>query len=176
MYIIDMPQFPLDVRAWSTQHVDNMSHAVGNACIWKDPWYTVMLVRGPNRRRDFHTNPTPEIFYQVTGTMTLRVMCSAEHAYEWKKTERDIVIGPGELYILPPGVPHQPRRPKDSLGIVIEHTRQPHELDAFEWYCPVCNRRMHRVESHMKDLGAQLTRMLVTEGSQAVCVPCRSKL
>ena len=52
---------------------------------------------------------------------------------------RDIPIRAGEIFLLPPRVPHSPQRMPDSIGLVIERKRLPHELDGLLWFCEQCN-------------------------------------
>ena len=52
---------------------------------------------------------------------------------------RDIPIRAGETFLLPPRVPHSPQRMPDSIGLVIERKRLPHEHDGLLWFCEQCN-------------------------------------
>lgn len=40
---------------------------VNNKVLWEDSEFIAMLLGGPNRRRDFHVDPSDEFFYQVKG-------------------------------------------------------------------------------------------------------------
>ena len=153
---------PLNVVAWCEEHARDVAHAEGHACVYKDAWYMILIVAGPNKRVDFHVNATPEIFYQVRGTMTLR-----------RRGATDVVLGPGELFVLPPHVPHQPVRPTGSVGLVIEHVRKPREEDGFTWYCARCGRKTHEVRVHVSDLGL-LTDLLRSPRPCEVCGPVSS--
>ena len=52
----------------------------------------------------------------------------------------------GDVFLLPPHVPHSPQRPQEgSIGLVVEAAR-PDALDAFEWYCFECGALVHRIE------------------------------
>jgi len=63
----------------------------------------------------------------------------------------DIPIREGDVFLLPPHVPHSPQRPEGSIGLVVEAAR-PDELDAFEWYCFECQALVHRVEVKVRHL------------------------
>ena len=61
-------------------------------------------------------------------------------------------IREGEVFLLPPHVPHSPQRPQEgSVGLVVEAAR-PHELDAFNWYCFECGNLVHRIEVKVQHL------------------------
>ena len=42
---------------------------------------------------------------------------------------REIRIGEGEIFVLPAYVEHSPQRFADTLGCVVERTREAHERD-----------------------------------------------
>jgi 3-hydroxyanthranilate 3,4-dioxygenase len=91
----------------------------------------VTVVGGPNSRQDYHINEGEEFFHQIEGDMVLRVRQSG--------TPVDIPIREGDIFLLPPKVPHSPQRPAGSIGMVIERKRLKGELDGFVWYCDKCN-------------------------------------
>ena len=39
-----------------------------------------------------------------------------------------------------------------SVGIVVERTRAPHELDGFMWFCPSCANKLHEEYLHVNDI------------------------
>ena len=81
---------------------------VGNALIFEERGFIVMAVAGPNTRKDFHVDEGPELFFQLEGDIVLKVIDEGGL--------REIPICEGELFLLPPGVPHSPRRPAGSVG------------------------------------------------------------
>lgn len=122
---------------------------VNNKVLWEDSEFIVMLIGGPNRRRDFHIDPSDEFFYQIKGNCY--VECINENG------EREVVtVGPGEMFMLPAWVPHSPHRPADSYGIVIERKRGEGELEHFVWYCDNCNKEMHRVTVQLTNIETQV--------------------
>ncbi len=58
--------------------------------VWKDGDFIVMVVGGPNSRKDYHYNETPEFFYQVEGDIVLKVID--------KGTPKDIHIKEGDIF------------------------------------------------------------------------------
>ena len=139
---------PIDLQGWIEEHRAQLRPPVGNAQIFEERGFIVMAVAGPNARKDFHVDEGAELFYQLEGDIVLRVIEDG--------AVRDIDIGQGQLFLLPPRVPHSPQRPAGSLGLVVERSRMAGELDAFEWYCEGCGARLHRVELVLQDITTQL--------------------
>jgi 3-hydroxyanthranilate 3,4-dioxygenase len=138
---------PFNLKGWIDEHRHLLKPPVGNAMLWNDG-FMVMVVGGPNQRSDFHVNPGEELFYQVEGDITLRVMEDGK--------PRDIPIRQGELFLLPAGVPHSPQRPANTVGLVVEHRRPQEANDHMRWYCKKCGALLYDAEFHLTDLGKQL--------------------
>jgi 3-hydroxyanthranilate 3,4-dioxygenase len=135
---------PLDFRQWIDAHRDLLRPPVGNAQIWQNTDFIVTVVGGPNRRTDYHDDPLEEFFYQIKGDMVLRIREDGR--------PRDLPIGEGGIFLLPPHVRHSPQRPDGSIGLVIERQRPAGVIDGFEWYCPECQALLHRVEIQLQDI------------------------
>ncbi len=129
-----MLNLPINLTAWIDQHRELLKPPVGNKCIVNDD-FIVMIVGGPNQRTDYHVDEGPEFFYQIEGEMVLRVQQDG--------VARDIPIRAGELFYLPPRVPHSPQRSAGGVGLVIERRRLAHENDGLQWYCPTCNAKVY---------------------------------
>lgn len=127
-----------DLKAWVDEHRHLLKPPVGNVQMWKDCDIIFMVIGGPNQRTDYHDDPYEEIFYQIQGDMTLRIIQGGKPV--------DVPIREGEVYFLPAHVRHSPQRPAGSVGLVIERTRPPGVLEAFEWFCDSCDHRVHRRE------------------------------
>ena len=121
---------PIDFRKWIDEHRHLLKPPVGNKCI-VDGDFIVMIVGGPNARTDYHWEEGPEFFHQIEGEMILRVQDEGR--------ARDIPIRAGEVFYLPPRVPHSPQRMPNSIGLVIERKRLAHEKDGLLWFCERCN-------------------------------------
>jgi 3-hydroxyanthranilate 3,4-dioxygenase len=121
---------------------------VGNKVIWEDSQFTAMIIRGPNARRDFHVDPSDEIFYMLKGDMVLEYMEGG--------TRREQVIRQGELLLVPALVPHSPHRPADTWGLVVEVKRTPDRSESLLWFCDRCDARLHAVTMHVADIETEL--------------------
>jgi 3-hydroxyanthranilate 3,4-dioxygenase len=108
----------------------------------------VTVVGGPNARSDYHIDEGEEFFYQVEGDIVLRILEQGK--------PRDIVIREGEIFLLPPRVPHSPQRPPNTVGLVLERRRLAAELDTFLWICDRCGNELYRESFHLTDIVQQL--------------------
>lgn len=136
---------PFNFQRWIDEHRDLLKPPVGNAQIWQDSDFIVTIVGGPNARTDYHVDPCEEFFFQMQGDMVLRL---------WENGgPRDLPIREGDIFLLPPGVPHSPQRPMaGSIGLVIERQRPEGMLDHFQWYCGECGEIVHRVDVQLKSI------------------------
>ncbi|KAK2782928.1 3-hydroxyanthranilic acid dioxygenase [Emmonsiellopsis sp. PD_33] len=126
----------INLPQWLKTNAHLLRPPVSNHCIHHPssplaPGYTVMVVGGPNARTDYHINPTPEFFYQHTGSLLLRTVdtSTAPHTFQ------DIPIHEGSLYLLPANTPHCPVRFEGTVGVVVEMPRGEGMVDAMRWYC-----------------------------------------
>lgn len=117
---------PLNFKKWIDEHRHLLKPPVGNKVVWKDADVIVMVVGGPNNRKDFHYNETPEFFHQIEGDMVLKVIEDGKI--------KDIHIREGEIFVLPPKVPHSPQRAENTVGLVIEYPRPEGVMDKLQWY------------------------------------------
>ncbi len=127
---------PLNFKAWIEDNRDLLKPPVGNKCVWNDGEFIVMVVGGPNNRKDYHYNETPEFFYQIEGDIVLKII---DHG-----VPKDVHIKEGDIYLLPAKVPHSPQRGANTVGLVIEYPRAEGVQDALEWYCEQCNHQLYR--------------------------------
>ena len=135
-----------NLQEWIDAHRHLLKPPVGNKCI-VDADYIVMVVGGPNERTDYHYEDGPEFFYQIEGEMILRIQEDGK--------PRNIPIKAGEMFYLPPHVPHSPQRMPDSVGLVIERKRLAHEQDALMWFCERCNAKIFEEFFHLTDIETQ---------------------
>jgi len=139
---------PINLKAWIEEHRALLKPPVGNKMIWQDSEFMVMAVGGPNARKDYHVEEGEEFFYQVEGDIVLRIIENGK--------PRDIPIRQGEMFLLPPGIPHSPQRPANTVGLVIERRRAESEHDHLRWFCENCGELLYDSDFHLVDLGKQL--------------------
>ena len=141
-----MLPMPMNLHQWIDDHRHLLKPPVGNKCI-ENGDFIVMIVGGPNQRTDYHQEEGPEFFYQLEGEMVLRIQEDGR--------PRDIPIRAGEFFYLPPNVPHSPQRMADSVGLVIERKRLPHEQDALMWFCADCNHKLYEERFALENVETQ---------------------
>ena len=137
---------PLNFQRWIDEHRHLLKPPVGNKCII-DGDFIVMIVGGPNQRTDYHFEEGPEFFHQLEGEMVLRVQEDGR--------PRDISIKAGEIFYLPPRIPHSPQRMPGSIGLVIERRRLAHEQDGLMWFCEQCNHKIFESYFHLENIEVQ---------------------
>jgi len=138
-----------NLLSWLESNRSDLQPPVGNKLLWGDGQHKVMLVGGPNARRDYHIERGEELFFQLEGDMVLEVM--------EKGVQRDILIKQGDFFRLPSDTPHSPQRKERTVGLVLERTRLPGEVDALRWYTRDGSGRILYEESFFcSDLGQQL--------------------
>ena len=156
-----------NLKQWVEEHRELLKPPVGNKMMFQDGEFLVMIVGGPNKRKDFHIEDGEEFFYQIEGDITLRIREDGE--------EKDIPIREGEVFLLPAGVPHSPQRPASTVGMVVERMRKEHEKDHLRWYCEGCDEVLHDAEFHCSDLGTQLKPIIESfyaDESLRTCAHC----
>ena len=137
-----------NLKAWIDEHRHLLKPPVGNKMIWQDTEFLVMIVGGPNARKDYHIEEGEELFYQIEGDITVKVLEDGK--------PRDIPVREGDIFLLPAGVPHSPQRPANTVGMVVERKRSSDEIDHLRWVCEKCGEVLHDAKFHCKDLGTQL--------------------
>ena len=140
---------PINFQQWINDHRDRLKLPVGNQVVYDDNEdFIVMVVGGPNGRKDYHYNETEEFYYMIEGDMVLRVIDEGKPV--------SIPIKQGEIFLLPPRVPHSPQRPAGSVGLVMELHRSPGEKDGLLWFCENCGHKLYDEYFEMTDIVKQL--------------------
>lgn len=128
---------PFNLQKWIDANRDLLKPPVGNKNLYVEAGdFIVMVVGGPNARKDYHFNESEELFYQIEGDITVRIQEDAK--------AKDIVIKEGEIFLLPGNTPHSPIRGANTVGLVIEKVRKGTDLvDGLMWFCEKCNTKLH---------------------------------
>jgi 3-hydroxyanthranilate 3,4-dioxygenase len=134
-------------REWIEANRAQLKPPVGNKRVFRDGDFIIMVVGGPNARKDYHVDPGQEFFYQLEGEMVLKTMQDGRAV--------DLPIRAGEILLLPGLVPHSPQRAAGSVGLVIERARRAGEQDGFQWYCERCGARLYEEFFVLTDIEKQ---------------------
>jgi 3-hydroxyanthranilate 3,4-dioxygenase len=138
----------LNFKRWIDENRHLLKPPVGNKRVFQDGDFIIMVVGGPNSRKDYHVDPGQEFFYQVEGDMVLKTIQNG--------TTVDIPIRAGEMLLLPVNVPHSPQRFANTVGLVVERQRRLGERDGFQWYCENCGNLLHEEFIELTDIETQL--------------------
>ena len=68
-------QRPFSFKQWIDDNRDLLKPPIGNQTVYKgNDDFIVMVVGGPNKRKDYHYNETEEFFYQMEGDIILKII------------------------------------------------------------------------------------------------------
>ena len=136
---------PFNLNSWIEQNRDLLKPPIGNKNLYIDAIdFIVMIVGGPNARKDYHYNETEELFYQIQGDIVVKTQQNGKMV----TTE----IKEGEMFLLPPKIPHSPIRPENSVGLVIERKRESHHKDGLMWFSDKANVLLYEEYFHLTNI------------------------
>ncbi len=139
---------PFNLQRWIDENRSLLRPPVGNKLLFENSEFIIMAVGGPNSRKDFHHDPSEELFYQLEGDMVLKTVQEGRIV--------DVPIRAGEMFLLPALMPHSPQRPLGSVGLVVERRRSADELDGFSWYCENCGHQLYMERLPVRNIETQL--------------------
>ncbi len=159
---------PFNFKKWIDEHRHLLKPPVMNQVVYKgNDDFIVMVVGGPNKRKDFHYNETEEFFYQLEGNIVVKILEDGKIV--------DMNINEGDIFLLPARTPHSPRRTEGSVGLVMEINRPTDVLDAFMWFCENCSNKLYeeklRVDDIVKDLPDVMERFYSNK-DLCTCIKC----
>jgi 3-hydroxyanthranilate 3,4-dioxygenase len=160
----------INFKKWIDENRHLLKPPVGNKLVFEDREFIVMVVGGPNARTDYHLNQGEELFYQIEGDIIVKVIDEGK--------PRDISIKEGEMFLLPPNTPHSPRRPANTIGLVIERQRTKDEQDGFLWYCEKCGEKLYEEHFHLQNIAEQFPPIFERfyKSENSTCKKCGAKV
>jgi 3-hydroxyanthranilate 3,4-dioxygenase len=138
---------PFNFKKWIDENRHLLKPPVNNKVVYKDAEFIVMVVGGPNSRKDYHYNESEEFFYQLEGDIIVTIQEDGKAV--------EVPIKEGDIFLLPPKVPHNPIRFKDTVGLVMERKRREGELDGLMWFCEKCNHKLYEEKFVLNDIASQ---------------------
>jgi 3-hydroxyanthranilate 3,4-dioxygenase len=138
---------PFNFKKWIDENRHLLKPPVNNKVVYKDAEFIVMVVGGPNSRKDYHYNESEEFFYQLEGDIEVQIQEDGKAV--------NIPIKEGDIFLLPPKVPHNPKRSANSIGLVMERKRRDGEKDGLLWFCENCNNKLHEAYFDLTDIQTQ---------------------
>ena len=138
---------PFNFMKWIDDNRHLLKPPVNNKVVYKDAEFIVMVVGGPNSRKDYHYNESEEFFYQLEGGVTVQIQEDGKAV--------KVPIKQGEIFLLPPRVPHNPMRGPNTIGLVIERKRREGEKDGLLWFCEHCNAKLYEEYFKLTDIATQ---------------------
>ena len=136
---------PFNLQKWINENRHLLKPPVGNKNLYKEAGdFIVMIVAGPNARKDYHYNETEELFYQVEGDILVKIQVDGKAV--------EVPIKEGEMFLLPAKVPHSPIRPANSIGLVIERKRKAHHKDGLMWFSDKENALLYEEYFHLTNI------------------------
>ena len=136
---------PFNLNKWISENKHLLKPPVGNKNLYVESGdFIVMIVAGPNARKDYHYNETEELFYQIEGDIIVKTQ------QEGKMIE--VQIKAGEMFLLPAKIPHSPIRPENSIGLVIERKRKDTHKDGLMWFSEKENVLLYEEYFHLTNI------------------------
>ena len=127
---------PFNLSQWISENKHLLKPPVGNKNLYVEAEdFIVMIVGGPNSRKDYHYNETEELFYQLKGDIVVKTQQNGKMV--------EVKIKEGEMFLLPPKTPHSPIRPENSIGLVIERKRESQHKDGLMWFSETANELLY---------------------------------
>ena len=136
---------PFNLNNWIRDNKHLLKPPVGNKNLYVESGdFIVMIVAGPNSRKDYHYNETEELFYQIEGDIVVKTQQNGKMV--------EVLIRSGEMFLLPAKIPHSPIRPKNSIGLVIERKREPGHQDGLMWFSDKENALLYEEYFHLTNI------------------------
>ena len=136
---------PFNLSKWIEENRHLLKPPVGNKNLYIEAEdFIVMIVAGPNARKDYHYNETEELFYQIEGDIVVKTQQNGKMV--------EVQIKEGEMFLLPPKIPHSPVRSEGSIGLVIERKRNKKDKDGLMWFSDTANELLYEEYFHLTNI------------------------
>jgi len=161
---------PFNLQEWISDNKHLLKPPVSNKNIYVESEdFIVMIVGGPNARKDYHYNETEELFYQLEGSIQVAV--------QTENGKEVLELGAGDMFLLPAKIPHSPIRTENSIGLVVERKRNKStSKDGLLWFCDNCNHRLHEVYFPLNNIETDFQshfQYFYTSESLRTCAKCK---
>ncbi len=137
---------PFNLQKWIDENRDLLKPPISNKNLYVEAGdFIVMIVGGPNARKDYHYNETEELFYQIEGDILVKIQENGK--------VKDVHIREGDIFLLPGNIPHSPIRGANTVGLVIEKVRKGTNYnDGLMWFCDKCNNKLHEYKFGLENI------------------------
>ena len=156
---------PFNLLDWVAANSGHFKPPVGNKYLYSGRDFFVMIIKGPNARNDFHQVDSEEFFIQLKGDVHVKTI------------EDGVVkvheIREGEVFFIPPNVPHSPQRGPDTIGLVVERRRPQGEPEHLIFFCEKCNTLVYDKVFDCKDIVHHFARAMEEFWADPVLSTCR---
>ena len=133
-----------NLMTWIAANREQFKPPVGNKYLYSGRDFFVMIIAGPNARNDFHQVDSEEFFIQLKGDVAVKTIQNGKvHVHAIKE---------GEVFFIPPNVPHSPQRGPNTLGLVVERRRPQGEPEHIIFFCEHCNTMVYDKVFDCKDI------------------------
>ena len=137
-------QRPFSFKKWIDENRHLLKPPVSNKVVYENTEFIVMVVGGPNARKDYHYNESEEFFYQLEGNIKVTIQEDGKAV--------EVPINEGDIFLLPPRIPHSPSRGANTIGLVMERKRRDDEKDGLLWFCEKCNTKLYEKYFPLKNI------------------------
>ncbi len=162
---------PFNLHQWINENKHLLKPPINNKLIYEDAEFIIMAVGGPNARKDYHYNESEEFFYQIQGDIQVKLQIDGKpKVYDIKE---------GEIFLLPPRIPHNPIRFENTIGLVIERKCRDHEINKLMWFCENCNNPLHEESFQMINISKQFHEVFTkfySSDELNTCKKCSTKM
>ena len=140
---------PFNFKAWIDEHRHLLKPPVGNQCVYTEAEdFIVMVVGGPNARKDYHYNEGEEFFYQVEGDIVLKIIDDGKPV--------DIPIREARSSCCRPGFRIRPRDRRTPSAWSWKPSGEAVRSTGFMWYCESCGEKLYEEHLALEDIVSQL--------------------